>query len=175
MVIWITGLSGSGKTTIAKKIYKKIKANYNNCILLDGDIIREALNYSWGYSLDERLKGAKQIHGLCKILDNEEAIVICATMSLFSEIHKLNRKRFKQYIEIFLDVDIETLIKRDKNNLYSKALQGLEKEVVGITLPYDKPNNADLILKNNTNIELEKNIHIITNYLQQNYKLKIKE
>lgn len=173
MVIWITGLSGSGKTTIAKKIYNLIKKSYNNCCLLDGDIIREALNYSWGYTLPERLKGAKQVQGLSRMLDNEGMIVVCATMSLFKEIHENNRLYFDSYLEIFLDVDMEVLIKRDKKLLYSRAIKGLERNVVGINLSYEEPQNPHLYLTNNLNIDLDNNIKVITKMLKDKYKLNI--
>ncbi len=173
MVIWLTGLSGSGKTTIAKAIYKKIKNNYLNTVFLDGDIIRKALNNSWGYSIAERLKGARQIHGLCKILDNEDIIVVCATMSLFKEIHNKNRAKFSAYLEVFLDVDMKILIKRDKKSLYSNALSGNEDNVVGVNLSYDKPNNAELYLNNNIKSDLSKNIKTILVELNNKYNLKL--
>jgi adenylylsulfate kinase-like enzyme len=171
MVIWITGLSGSGKTTLAKIIYQTIKTKYKNVILLDGDIIRNALGNSYGYTLSERLKGAKQIHGLCKMLDNEDMIVICATMSLFKEIHKKNKNSFKSYLEIFLDVDMKVLIQRDKKSLYSRALDGLEDNVVGVNLSYDKPDNANLYLNNNLLSNLDENIKIILNILKEKYNI----
>ncbi len=173
MVIWITGLSGSGKTTIARIIYDKIKVKYKNTILLDGDVIRNALEHSWGYSLSERLKGAKQVHGLCKMLDNEDMIVICATMSLFDEIHEKNRKSFSVYIEIFLDVNMETLVTRDKKSLYSKALKGEEDNVVGVNLPYDKPKSSELYLDNNRKDNFDNNVFKILEILKNNYLLEL--
>ena len=113
MVIWITGLSGSGKTTIGKIVYENIKQKIVNTVFLDGDIIRKALDNNYGYSLEDRFKGAKQVSGLCKMLHNEGINVVCSTMSLFKEIQKLNRKEINDYIEVFLDVDIEILKERD--------------------------------------------------------------
>lgn len=165
MVIWITGLSGSGKTTIAKSVYNKIKEDYKNTVFLDGDIIREALNGSFGYTLEERRVGARQIHGLCKMLDNEGLIVICATMSLFNDIQKLNREKFSKYIEIYLDVEFEELVKRDKKSLYSKALAGTEENVVGVNLKYEKPLNPELSLSNNQDKQKDLNINLILEYI----------
>ena len=161
MVIWITGLSGSGKTTLASKVYKNIKEDYNNTILLDGDIIREALNNSFGYTFEERHIGARQIHGLCNMLDKEEIIVICATMSLFHDIQELNKQKFSKYLEVFLDVEMEELIKRDQKQLYSKALSGLENNVVGVNLKYEQPINPHLHLVNNTLKQSENNLELI--------------
>ena len=161
MVLWITGLSGSGKTTIASNLYDKLKFIHNNVIILDGDIIRNSFQYSWGYTISERLKGAKFVSDLCHLLDKQEITVICATMSLFNDIQQINRERFHKYIEIYLDVDMDILIKRDKKTLYSRALKGLEKNVVGVDLPYDIPKKPELFLKNNFKNEIDVNVNCI--------------
>jgi len=158
MVVWITGLSGSGKTTISRAVYKEIKAEHPATVLLDGDVIRKALNNSYGYSLEERLRGAKQVAGLCAMLDNEGLNVVCATMSLFNEVQKSNRETFSSYLEVYLDVGMQVLYERDQKQLYSKALAGKEKNVMGVDLPYERPLNPELCLKNNTETELQFNI-----------------
>ena len=172
MVIWITGLAGSGKTTIAKKVYKILKDKYHHTVLLDGDDFRRIIG-SIGYSNEERFRSSHIFHRLSKYLDNEGLIVICSVMALFKEIHRLNRENFSRYIEIFLDVDMDTLIKRDKKSLYSKALKGETKNVVGIDLPWDKPENPEIILKNNSINELENNVKTIINYLKENCRMEI--
>lgn len=169
MVIWITGLSGSGKTTIAKEVYQHIKKQYINTIFLDGDILRGALNHSYGYTFKQRLIGARQVHGLCHMLENEDMIVICATMSLFHTIQALNKNTFKNYIEVFLDVTIDELCKRDKNRLYSRALSGLEKNVVGIDLKAENPLTPTLHLDNNQPTDKDINIKKIINSFELEY------
>ncbi len=164
MVIWITGLSGSGKTTISQALYEEVKATHQNTVLLDGDIIRNALNHSWGYTSEERLKGAKQVAGLCAMLDNEGLNVICATMSLFNEIQASNRERFSSYLEVFLDVKMDVLYDRDQKQLYSKALAGTEKNVIGVDLPYEAPLNPELTLTNELPEQLEKNIQRVISH-----------
>ena len=161
MLIWITGLSGSGKTTIANEVYKRLKKENKNTVLLDGDIIRKALNHNWGYSLEERHRGARCVAGLCWMLEAEDLIVVCATMSLFHEIQRLNRKKINDFIEVYLDVKIEVLIKRDPKGLYHKALNGLEKNVVGIDVQYEKPKNPELTLSNAKLEELDSNVEAI--------------
>ena len=163
MVVWITGLSGSGKTTIGKSIYEYLKQNDNNTVFLDGDIIRKALDNNYGYSLSDRLKGAKQVSGLCKMLDAEDINVVCSTMSLFDEIQKSNRKEISKYIEVFLDVDIEILKKRDSKSLYSKTTEN----VVGIDLQYDIPKVPELYLDNSSMNKLDDNIKKIIECIEQ--------
>jgi adenylylsulfate kinase-like enzyme len=169
LVIWITGLSGAGKTTLSKQLYTYLREKYINTILLDGDILRGVLS-DFDYTLDGRLKGAKQIHNLCMMLEQQGMIVVCATMSLFKEIHKLNREKFLNYLEVFIDVDMHTLIQRDSKQLYSRALEGKEKNVVGIDLSFDIPKNADLILQNNVELDISKNINTLLKIIEQKIK-----
>lgn len=162
MVVWITGLSSSGKTTIAKEVFEILKQKFDNTILLDGDIIREALNSSYGYTYQERLKGAWQVSGLCKMLDKQGINVVCSTMSLFSEIHKSNKQDIREYFEIFLDVPMDVLKQRDTKGLYN----GKIKDVVGIDVDYDKPTSPKLTLDNSKIEFLKPNIQkIIDNVL----------
>jgi len=166
MVVWITGLSGAGKTTISKKVYHDIKKRYKNSILLDGDILRGVLD-DCDYTLDARLKGAVQLHNLCKMLEDQEIIVVCATMSLFNEIYKKNRDTFKKYIEVYVKVDMDILIKRDQKQLYSKALKGIEKNVVGIDLSYDEPKEANIVIDNSSMEKLDLNIKNILDFVHK--------
>ena len=173
MVIWITGLSGSGKTTIAKKVYKQIKQKYLNTVFLDGDCFRQILGNSIGYSMEERMRGGLIFHKLCKYLDAEGIIVVCSVMLLFKKIQKINRDNFSKYIEIFLDTDMDELIRRDKKLLYSKGQSGEVKNVVGIDLTYDIPDNPELHLKNNFVYQIDENVKKIIEYLNINLNMEI--
>ncbi|NOR57514.1 MAG: adenylyl-sulfate kinase, partial [Sulfurimonas sp.] len=163
MVIWITGLSGSGKTTIGKLVYEYVKQKNNNTVFLDGDVIRKALDNNYGYTLEDRLKGAKQVSGLCKMLDKEGINVVCSTMSLFKEIQDSNRKEIDKYIEVFLDVDIKILKERDSKKLYSSV----KENVVGIDLSYYAPVNPELCLDNSGFDNLDNNVDKIINYFNE--------
>jgi adenylylsulfate kinase-like enzyme len=165
-LIWITGLSGSGKTTIGKNVFNKFRKKYPNTIFLDGDIFRKIFGNDLKYSIKERLENARRIHRLCKFLVLQDINVVCATMSLFKEIHALNKKEFKNYYEIFIECEINELIRRDQKNLYSKSKKLKKKaNVVGIDLPYNKPKNPNLIIdnskKNNLKIKVDKIINLI--------------
>lgn len=164
-LIWITGLSGSGKTTLGKKLYSILKKENLNYIFIDGDSFREIMGNDTGHDISDRLRNAYRIARMCKFLTDQEINVVCSTMSLFKEIHQFNEINNQEYFEIFLDVHIEELIKRDQKNLYSKALSGEVKNVIGIDLPYDKPESPDLVLKNNIESDLENNINKILNLI----------
>ncbi|MBZ7959999.1 adenylyl-sulfate kinase [Campylobacter molothri] len=169
-VIWICGLAGAGKTTISQNLYEKLKKEYSHTILLDGDVIREILQ-EYGYSKEARLMSAKKISSLCSFLAKNDIIVVCATISLFKEIYQLNRSTIKNYFEVFIDCPMEELILRDQKGLYSGALRGEIKNVVGIDIEFDKP-NAHYIIDNSSKFGLEKKVDDLYNeiklYFQKN-------
>ena len=160
MVIWITGLSGTGKTTIGSAIFEKVKEKHINTIFLDGDIIRDLLG-NYGYEKKDRLELAKKISNLCFEMDKQGINIVCSTISLFKEIHELNRLRFKKYYEIFIEVDFEELKRRDQKGIYTAALSGKMKNVVGIDIRYDVPKNPDLVIDNTKIEDLNNNIQKI--------------
>jgi adenylylsulfate kinase-like enzyme len=160
-LVWITGLSGSGKSTIGMELYRRLKSIYKNYIYLDGDSFREILGNDLNYTQEERFENAKRIHRMCKFLISQNMNVVCATMSLYKEIHELNRKEIQNYFEVFIECDIEELIRRDQKEIYTQALKGERNDVVGINLPYDKPLKCDLIIDNTQQTKLEEKIETI--------------
>jgi len=152
-LIWITGLSGAGKTTIGSEVFKLLKIKYNNTVFLDGDVIRDILGNDLGHDIEDRKKNAIRISKMCEFLTKQNINVVCSTMSLFKEIHDLNKLNIKYYYEIYIDVNIEELVKRDSKGLYAKALKGEIKDVIGIDLPYDKPENPCMVI-NNVDLEI---------------------
>ena len=151
MVIWITGLSGAGKTTIANELANQIRQTGQSCINLDGDKIRQALaDPHIGHDPESRLICAMRICRLAKMLEGEKVWVIVATMSLFPEVFKWNRKNFNKYIEVYVKVDLEILKQRDSKGLYSRAEKGEASDVAGVHFPFQAPENPDLVLGNNS-------------------------
>ena len=155
LLVWITGLSGAGKTTIANALYKKIIKHHSNTLLLDGDSFRYILGGNSGYTKEERFEVGFKIARMCNFLISQNMNVICATISLFKEIHYFNRSNIKNYFEVFVDVDMKELIKRDSKGLYNGALKGDIKNVVGVDIAYDRPKDSDLILHNSSNVSVE--------------------
>ena len=150
-VIWITGLSGSGKTILAKHVEAKLKTYQLKPIILDGDTIREALELEDPayYDEEKRLNIAFQYSKICKILSSQGFIVIIATISMFKEIYNWNRENLPGYFEVYLKVPIEELIRRDSKRIYSKLSQGQIKNVAGLDLKIDEPTNADIVFNFN--------------------------
>ena len=119
---WVTGLSGSGKTTISKLFYRAMKKNNPNTIFLDGDIMRGIMGLeSKNFDKNSRFKLAMVYSKFCKLLTDQGMDVVFATISMFHEVRAWNKKNIKEYIEIYLKVPFTIIKKRDKNKLYSDA------------------------------------------------------
>lgn len=147
-VYWITGLSGSGKTSLAKLLHQKLVDLEEFIIYLDGDILRDILGEEFGYTREDRLNLSKKYSRICSLLSDQGICVVCAFVALFHDIHKLNRNIIKDYSEIYLDVPLDVLMKRDQKKLYLKAKSGEIQNVVGIDIQSEIPLNPDMIIKN---------------------------
>lgn len=148
MLIWITGISASGKTTIAQRLHKVIKKKYKNTIYIDGDTFRDLNNNDLKYTLKDRDLNALRMTRFCKFLVDQKIHVICAANLTSQKYRNWCKKNIKGYYEIFLHVPIDILAKRDIKNLYLPALQGKIKNVVGVDIPFKKPQSPSLILDN---------------------------
>ena len=149
-VLWITGLSGSGKSTIATAAAEQLRAHGERPVVLDGDAVRAAIADSkTGHDVTSRLANAYRISRLAQLLAEQGQTVIVPTMSLFREIHEWNRAHLPNYFETWVDVDWAELCERDARGLYSRAACGEVKNIAGFDLEYDRPAQPDLVLNNN--------------------------
>lgn len=142
MILWITGVSGAGKTTLAHNIIKKLKKKF---IHIDGDKFRSLFQNDLGYSLEDRNLNAKRLINFVNFLDRQKFNVILSANLTSSTFRKQNKKKFKNYYEINLQSDYENLKKRDKKKIYTKS-----KNVVGKDIKITKNTTAELIIINNT-------------------------
>ena len=160
-LFWITGLSGSGKTTIGMKLAKQLKDRGLPVIFLDGDILREVFNNQFNHDRDSRKTASMQYAKLCRMLVNQHINVVCSTISLFHDTHEWNRKHIPNYLEIFIDVPLHELAKRDIKNIYSRAQSGELKNIVGIDIKPEFPKQADLVIQNHADSSPEDNVNLI--------------
>jgi len=151
MVIWLIGISGSGKTTIGKKLYLHLKKKIKNLIFLDGDLFRELMNNDVGYSKKDRDKNAERMIKFAEYILNQNINIIFAANLTSSKYKNLKKKKFKKnYFEVYIETSLDNLIKyRDYKNLYKDALKKKIKNVVGIDIKYKKPQRPNLIIDNN--------------------------
>ena len=146
MVIWLVGLSGSGKTTIGRLLYDHIKSKKDNVVFLDGDILREVWGESLGHDLEGRRLNAHRISHLCKMLDAQGITVVAAVLSIFPEWQEWNRNNFTEYNQIHLNAPISDLKRRDTKMLYKKAELGVIRNVVGVDIAFPQPFKSDLVV-----------------------------
>jgi adenylyl-sulfate kinase len=146
MIIWLIGLSGAGKTTIAQSLYEKLKPGNPDLVFLDGDNLRDVWGDSLGHTVKARNVNAHRISHLCHMLDKQGINVIAAVLSMFPEWQDWNRQNFTEYFEVYLDAPMELLRERDSKGLYAGAEAGTIDNVVGIDLPFSQPVAPELIL-----------------------------
>lgn len=158
MVIWIIGMSGSGKSFLAKKLQKKIK----NSVVIDGDEVRKKFTYNLGYTKTDREKNSKFIQNLCSFLEKQNITVICSILSIFPSHQKKNRKIFKKYYQIYIEASKKDIVSRNKKKIYS-----LKKNVVGEDIEFPKPYKSNLIIKNKFDQSYKKNIKKIISLIKR--------
>jgi adenylylsulfate kinase len=148
ILYWITGLSGAGKTTIGTRLYYELKKQKDNVVLLDGDILKNIVDDSLGYTEEDRRKRAMKYAGICKMLTDQGIIVICCTIAMYDEVRDWNRKNNNGYVEIFLDVPVSVLMERDQKGMYSRQKKGELKNLAGIDMQVEFPKNPDIVIHN---------------------------
>lgn len=165
-VIWLTGLSGSGKSTIANVVdYKLFNKNYQSYIL-DGDNIRHGLNKDLRFSNEDRKENIRRIGEVAKLFVDSGQIVLTAFISPFREDRERVRALFSEneFIEVFVECPLETCEKRDTKGLYRKARKGIIQEFTGISSPYENPVQPELTVKTNEQ-SIEESANAIIQYL----------
>jgi len=151
VVFWITGLPGSGKTSIGKLIKRKISRIYGPTILLNGDDLRNVFDLR-GYDRKYRINLAKSYTKLIKNLSNQKINVIFTTVALFHEVRKFNRKTLSNYVEIFFKSNVKAIIKKKfKKNVYKN-----KKNVWGMSLKPEFPIRPNIVIRNNSKKPLKK-------------------
>jgi adenylylsulfate kinase-like enzyme len=143
MIIWFIGLSGSGKSYLAKLLYKKIKESCRNTVLLDGDSFREAMHNDLGYTLEDREINGSRILNFSKLLNSQGINVIVPILSIFPQHQKNLRETISNYRQIFIKSFIYEVEKRDVKNIYKSC-----EPIVGKNIPFVEPLNSDYIFNN---------------------------
>ena len=161
-VVWLTGLSGSGKTTIALQLEKELYKLGFLVQILDGDNIRAGINNNLSFSEDDRTENIRRIAEVSKLFLNCGVITINCFVSPTIKMRQIAKKIIgkENYYEIFIDADLETCEKRDVKGLYKKARNGEIKNFTGIDSQYEKPNNPSLEI-NTSQLSIEESIEII--------------
>jgi adenylylsulfate kinase len=165
-VIWLTGLSGSGKTTIAQGLSDHYKINNIKHEVLDGDLYRAVLSPNEGYSKKERDEFRYKVIFIAEILLRNQIICIIPLLSSTRKIRDEARKRFHNFIEIYVKCPIEVCEHRDPKGHYKKVRQGKLKNFVGIDIDYEEPLNPEIIIESNK-VSIDDAVKKIVNFINK--------
>lgn len=170
-VLWFTGFSGSGKSTISNVVEQKLFADGIHTYLMDGDNIRTGLNKGLGFSEEDRAENLRRIAEVAKLFVDAGVMVLCAFVSPLKSDRDLVKSIIGEddFVEIFINTSLEECEKRDVKGLYEKARKGEIKNFTGISAPYEAPENPD-ILVNTENTSVEDNVAFVFNEIQKYIK-----
>lgn len=161
-LIWFTGLSGSGKSTLAVQLEAALHARGFKTYLLDGDNIRSGLNKDLAFTDEARVENIRRISEVCKLFLDAGVVLLSAFISPF----RADREQVKHivgeenYIEVFVDAPLEVCEQRDVKGLYKKARSGEVKNFTGISSPYERPEDPDILIETDK-LSIEASIEVL--------------
>ena len=139
VTVWFTGLSGAGKTTLARAVYDELKARGHRVEILDGDVVRQYLTKGLGFSKEDRDENIRRIGFVAHLLTRNGVIVLVAAISPYRETREEVRQKIGDFIEVYVNAPLEVCEQRDVKGLYKKARAGEIKNFTGISDPYEPP------------------------------------
>ncbi|SDK21578.1 adenylyl-sulfate kinase [Pseudomonas indica] len=165
VVVWFTGLSGSGKSTIANRLEKLLHSRGRHTYLLDGDNVRHGLNKDLGFTDKDRIENVRRVAEVARLMADAGLIVLVSLISPFRSERQLARELMAngEFIEVFVDTPIEECARRDPKGLYKKAMRGELRNFTGISSPYEPPEHPEVHLETvgTTPDELAMRIHAL--------------
>jgi len=167
VLLWFTGLSGSGKSTIATELQKRLIKKGRLSYILDGDNIRHGLNSDLGFSEEHRIENIRRIGEVAKLFVDAGLITITSFISPYKKDRdEVRSKLGKNFIEVFVKCNLEECEKRDPKGLYKKARKGEIKDFTGINAPYEEPNNPEILIETDK-MKVKDSVDLIYNYLKE--------
>lgn len=166
--IWLTGLSASGKTTIANLLDKHLYALGLHTYLLDGDNVRHGLCRDLGFSVTDRIENIRRVSEVARLMVDAGLIVLVSFISPFREERRAARRLFNAntFVEVFVDASLATCERRDPKGLYVRARRGEIPHFTGIDSPYDRPENPEVHLHTDQQLNAEQCVHQVLEYLK---------
>jgi len=144
VTVWFTGLSGAGKTTLARAVYDELKRRGYRVEILDGDVVRQYLTKGLGFSKEDRDENIRRIGFVAHLLTRNGVIVLVAAISPYRATREEVRKKIGDFIEVYVNAPLEVCEERDVKGLYKKARAGEIKNFTGISDPYEPPLNPEV-------------------------------
>jgi bifunctional enzyme CysN/CysC len=170
-VLWFTGLSGSGKSTIANLVETRLHARGVHTIMLDGDNVRFGLNKDLGFSVEDRVENIRRVGEVAKLMTDAGLVVLCSFISPFAAERQMVRELLDvgEFVEIFVDAPLEVCIARDPKGLYKKALAGEIRNFTGIDQPYEAPEAAELVLARDGETVERATLRVVSYLVEQGF------
>ncbi|KAI5962060.1 MET14 [Candida theae] len=169
VTVWLTGLSASGKSTIACALEQSILNRGLNSYRLDGDNVRFGLNKDLGFSEHDRNENIRRISEVAKLFSDSCCVTVTSFISPYRADRNLARELHAKdnlpFVEVYVDVPIEVAEQRDPKGLYKKAREGIIKEFTGISAPYEAPEKPEVHVKNHSGLTVEEAAEQIIDYL----------
>jgi adenylylsulfate kinase len=146
LAVWLTGLSGAGKSTISAHVATELRSQGHQVEVLDGDLVRQNLSAGLGFSKQDRDTNIRRIGFVAELLTRNGVVVIVAAISPYRSVREEVRKRIDRFIEVYVRCSIDELVRRDSKGLYRQALDGEILHFTGVSDPYEEPENADVVV-----------------------------
>ena len=172
VTLWLTGLSGSGKSTVANRLASRLKEAGVKVEILDGDVVRTNLSKGLGFSKEDRDTNIRRIGFVCNLLSRNGVISIAAAISPYGNIRDEVRAGAKNFMEVYTDCPLDILIERDVKGLYKKAIAGEIQNFTGISDPYEAPVNPEVHLDSSKQTP-EESTQAVWDYLVEQGLLEI--
>lgn len=173
-VLWMTGLSGAGKTTIALVLEEELKARGCKFERLDGDVVRESLTRDLGFSKEDRDKNIERVSFVAKLLSRNGVGVVASFISPYQAVRDMVRASTTNFIEVFIDAPLNVVIDRDVKGMYKKAIAGEIPNFTGISDPFEAPANPEIHIHTDQETPAESAQRILT-YLEKRNFIPVRE
>lgn len=172
--LWMTGLSGSGKTTIAKIVEAELKERGLKVERLDGDVVRQSLTRDLGFSKEDRDKNIERVTFVAKLLSRNGVGVIASFISPYQAVRDMIRRETTNFIEVFVHAPLEVCVERDVKGMYAKAFAGEIQNFTGVSDPYEEPTNPDIVVHTHEETPEESAARLIA-YLEEQSLIPVSE
>ncbi|GAB6148231.1 adenylyl-sulfate kinase [Stetteria hydrogenophila] len=170
LVVWLTGLPGSGKTTLARGVAERLRAAGYRVEVLDGDWARATVSEGAGFTREERRRHLRRIAWIARLLARNGVIVLCSFVSPYRSVRREVRGIVEEegipFIEVYVKASLETVMRRDPKGLYARALRGEVKHMTGVDDPYEPPEEPDLVV-DTEKVTVEEGVEAILSELRR--------
>jgi adenylyl-sulfate kinase len=145
--VWLTGLSGAGKTTLAHELERELRARGRKVEVLDGDVVRTHLSKGLGFSKEDRDENIRRIGFVCKLLSRNGVVAVAAAISPYRAVRDEVRREIGSFVEVHVQCPLDELVRRDVKGLYARALRGELPQFTGVSDPYEEPLQPEVVVQ----------------------------